>query len=61
MNGTRFRLMKPTSYFINIGRGRTTRLDDLVAALETGEIKPATVRVSTSAVWISYAITSVLC
>lgn len=41
MNGTRFRLMKPTSYFINIGRGRTTRLDDLVTALETGEIKGA--------------------
>jgi phosphoglycerate dehydrogenase-like enzyme len=34
----RFRLMKPTAFFINIGRGRTTRLDDLTAALEGGEI-----------------------
>lgn len=34
----RFRLMKPTAYFINIGRGMTTRLDDLVVALETGTI-----------------------
>ena len=34
----RFRLMKPTSYFINIGRGLTTKLDDLVAAIESREI-----------------------
>jgi phosphoglycerate dehydrogenase-like enzyme len=34
----RFQLMKPTAYFINIGRGLTTRLDDLVAALDAGEI-----------------------
>jgi phosphoglycerate dehydrogenase-like enzyme len=34
----RFRLMKPTAYFINIGRGRTTRLDDLAAAIENGEV-----------------------
>ncbi|MBV9170447.1 MAG: D-2-hydroxyacid dehydrogenase [Chloroflexi bacterium] len=34
----RFGLMKPTAYFINIGRGRTTRLADLTAALERGEI-----------------------
>ncbi len=34
----RFQLMKPTAYFINIGRGLTTRLDDLVAAIEGGEI-----------------------
>ncbi len=37
-NAARFALMKPTAYFINIGRGLTTRLDDLVAAIETGEI-----------------------
>jgi phosphoglycerate dehydrogenase-like enzyme len=34
----RFRLMKPTAYFINIGRGMTTRLDDLADAIERGEI-----------------------
>ncbi len=34
----RFRLMKSTAFFINIGRGRTTRLEDLTAALEGGEI-----------------------
>jgi phosphoglycerate dehydrogenase-like enzyme len=34
----RFGLMKPSAYFINIGRGMTTRLDDLVAALEVGTI-----------------------
>jgi phosphoglycerate dehydrogenase-like enzyme len=34
----RFRLMKQTAYFINVGRGLTTKLDDLVAALEKGEI-----------------------
>ena len=37
-NARRFRLMKPTAFFINIGRGRTTKLDDLTAALERGEI-----------------------
>ncbi len=37
----RFRLMKPSSYFINIGRGATVSLDDLVSALETGEIRGA--------------------
>jgi len=34
----RFGLMKPTSYFINIGRGMTTRIDDLAEAVETGVI-----------------------
>jgi phosphoglycerate dehydrogenase-like enzyme len=34
----KFRLMKNTAYFINIGRGLTTRLDDLVDALEAGVI-----------------------
>ncbi len=33
--------MKPSAFFINIGRGKTTRLDDLVAALEAGEIAGA--------------------
>jgi phosphoglycerate dehydrogenase-like enzyme len=41
MNRTRFQLMKRTAFFINIGRGRTTRLDDLVAALRAGEIAGA--------------------
>jgi phosphoglycerate dehydrogenase-like enzyme len=37
-NAQRFALMKPTAYFINIGRGMTTKLDDLVTALENGTI-----------------------
>src|SRR5690606_3897826 len=37
-NAARFRVMKPTAYFINIGRGRTTRLDDLVEAIENNVI-----------------------
>ena len=41
MNRARFRLMKRTAFFINIGRGRTTRLDDLVEALKAGEIAGA--------------------
>ena len=41
MNRDRFRRMKPTAFFINIGRGKTTRLDDLVAALRAGEIAGA--------------------
>jgi len=36
-----FRRMKPTAFFINIGRGMTTKLDDLVAALQAGEIAGA--------------------
>ncbi len=36
MNRARFREMKKTAFFINIGRGRTTRLDDLAAAVEVG-------------------------
>lgn len=40
-NRARFRQMKPTAFFINIGRGKTTRLDDLVAALNAGEIAGA--------------------
>jgi phosphoglycerate dehydrogenase-like enzyme len=34
----RFRRMKCTAYGINIGRGKTTRLDDLAEALEHGII-----------------------
>jgi phosphoglycerate dehydrogenase-like enzyme len=34
----RFRLMKSTAYFINVGRGKTTKLDDLVEAVERGVI-----------------------
>jgi len=37
----RFRRMKPAAFFINIGRGMTTKLDDLIAALEAGEIAGA--------------------
>jgi len=40
-NRARFQRMKRTAYFINIGRGMTTRLDDLVAALRAGEIAGA--------------------
>ena len=37
----RFRAMKDTAYFINVGRGMTAKLDDLVEALESGEIAGA--------------------
>ncbi|MFN8633278.1 MAG: D-2-hydroxyacid dehydrogenase [Chloroflexota bacterium] len=37
-NAARFKLMKNSAFFINIGRGKTTKLDDLVAALRSGEI-----------------------
>ena len=37
----KFRRMKKSAYFINIGRGRTTKLDDLTAALQEGEIAGA--------------------
>jgi len=40
-NRARFQRMKRSAYFINIGRGMTTRLDDLVAALEAKEIAGA--------------------
>ena len=40
-NVTRFAAMKRTAFFINIGRGMTTRLDDLVAALRDGKIAGA--------------------
>jgi phosphoglycerate dehydrogenase-like enzyme len=41
MHRARFQRMKRSAFFINIGRGRTTRLDDLVAALRAGEIAGA--------------------
>src|SRR5437763_7023380 len=41
MNRARFQRMKRSAFFINIGRGKTTRLDDLVAALQAGEIAGA--------------------
>ena len=41
MDRARFRRMKRSAFFINIGRGMTTRLDDLVAALRAGEIAGA--------------------
>ena len=40
-NAERFRLMKDSAYFINIGRGMTTRLDDLVDTLASGAIAGA--------------------
>jgi phosphoglycerate dehydrogenase-like enzyme len=40
-NRARFQRMRRSAFFINIGRGMTTRLDDLVAALQAGEIAGA--------------------
>ncbi len=40
-NADRFALMKPSAYFINIGRGMTTRSDDLADAIEAGSIAGA--------------------
>ncbi len=37
----RFALMKDTAYFINIGRGKACRIDDLADAIERGEIAGA--------------------
>ena len=37
-NTARFRLMKSSAYFINIGRGKTACLDDLVDALQNEDI-----------------------
>lgn len=36
-----FKAMKPTAYFISVGRGASTVTDDLVAALQAGEIAGA--------------------
>ena len=40
-NSASFRLMKQTAYFINIGRGKVCRIDDLADAIESGEIAGA--------------------
>ena len=37
-NAIRFKAMKNSAYFINIGRGKVCKLDDLTDAIETGEI-----------------------
>jgi phosphoglycerate dehydrogenase-like enzyme len=37
-NARRFRLMKKTAYFINIGRGKTMKIDDLADAIGKGVI-----------------------
>ena len=37
-SAVRFGMMKRTAYFINIGRGKVCRIDDLADAIETGEI-----------------------
>ncbi|MBV9357704.1 MAG: D-2-hydroxyacid dehydrogenase [Chloroflexi bacterium] len=41
MRRDRFQHMKRSAFLINIGRGRTVRLDDLVVALRAGEIAGA--------------------
>jgi phosphoglycerate dehydrogenase-like enzyme len=41
MNAARFGRMKPSAFFINIGRGKTTRLADLNAALRSGTLAGA--------------------
>ena len=40
-DAARFRLMKNSAYFINIGRGKVCRLDDLADAVESGVIAGA--------------------
>lgn len=40
-NAARFAAMKPSAYFINIGRGKTAVLEDLTRALAEGEIAGA--------------------
>ena len=41
ITANKFKLMKKSAYLINIGRGKTVRLDDLVEALRAGEIAGA--------------------
>ena len=41
MNAARFQLMKQSAFLINIGRGKTVKLDDLNQALRNGEIAGA--------------------
>jgi phosphoglycerate dehydrogenase-like enzyme len=40
-NRPKFQRMKRSAFFINIGRGMTTKLDDLAAAVKAGEIAGA--------------------
>ena len=40
-NAAFFKAMKPTAYFISVGRGASTVTEDLVAALKNGEIAGA--------------------
>jgi phosphoglycerate dehydrogenase-like enzyme len=40
-NAEFFKAMKPTAFFISVGRGASTVTDDLVAALQNGEIAGA--------------------
>jgi len=40
-DATLFEAMKPTAFFINVGRGGTVKTADLVTALETGQIAGA--------------------
>jgi phosphoglycerate dehydrogenase-like enzyme len=40
-NAEFFRAMKPSAYFISVGRGKSTVTDDLIAALNAGEIAGA--------------------
>ena len=40
-NAAFFKAMKPTAYFISVGRGASTVTDDLIAALNSGEIAGA--------------------
>lgn len=40
-NAAFFKAMKPTAYFVSVGRGASTVTDDLVAALNNGEIAGA--------------------
>lgn len=40
-DATFFSAMKPTAYFVSVGRGASTVTDDLIAALNTGELAGA--------------------
>ncbi len=40
-NATFFKAMKPTAYFVSVGRGASTVTDDLIAALNNGELAGA--------------------
>jgi phosphoglycerate dehydrogenase-like enzyme len=46
MHAGRFAAMKDTAFFINVGRGETTKLDDLAAALASGALAGAAIDVS---------------